>query len=185
MFASLIALTMANHQKVIHFDLGKVDGLTLTADFDVDVHDQLPVLELGYKLHLFAKDSQRRIVDRKDVDLYLCFREPNSLIVEDRFKKGYKQVFVSLQYGGIVSYLFAFKNRKFYTAFASNAGRVYTRALKSRPGTWLIEESDNVIHYTILEGNAGNGRKGNMEYAKWRISPRTKPILHVSTGPAE
>ena len=103
MVASLLVALMLHENKVIHFELGQADGLTLTADFSVHIDDSVPANQLAFHAHFYARDSRNQIVDVKHVDLGPCFRKPNSFIVADKFRKGYKQVFISLKYGGISS----------------------------------------------------------------------------------
>lgn len=166
--------------KVIHFDLGRSEGLILAADFDVLIDEDGPVNQLSYKVHFYARNKHKQIVDEKRVDLGDCFRKPNSFVVADKFHKGYKQVFISLQYGGINSYLFAFKNRKFYTAYINDLARIHARVLPSRRHAWKIEESDNIVHKILNEEDTNSRVKDHMVYQTWIITPRSNPLLKVA-----
>lgn len=181
----LVALSFLPFElKTKHFDLGSVDGLSLTADLDIKVsYDQDSPKFYGQLFHVrfVAKGPSGQIVNEKQVDLGQCFRSPNSLIVEDRFGAGYKQFFISLQYGGISSYLFGFRDRKFYTAYMNNQARIIVQPLPSKNGTWRIKESDNMVHKSLFPDEANGGRTGNMDWMIWRLGPRSRPMLKLAS----
>ena len=183
MLTCLLAHDILRH-KVDHFDLGQTSGLELTADFDVDIDENGPVNQLAYKVHFLAKNKDGQVVDEKRVDLGRCFRKPNAFVVADKFHQGYKQVFISLQYGGVSSFLFAFKNKKFYTAFLNDQARVHVRVLPSSKPVWRVEESDSTWHQTLDEEATNSRVEDKMVYQTWTITPKSKPIVRLAAPEA-
>ena len=138
---ALLALAIGTNQRIVRYDLGKSDGLVLSVDLKLESTYMDPFRDTTYHAHFFAKDKNGRIVDEKFVDLGADTDDPESLVVEDRFHQGYKQFFISLHQGRTASYLFAFRNRKFYTAYICEHGRVNVSVAKGKAGTWKLEES--------------------------------------------
>ncbi len=177
--AALLTVIFALEHKSKHFDLGISNGLRLTLDLEIDIEYSAPFRFLYYKAHFYAQDTNGSIVDEKFVDLGETSDNPRALILEDRFRQGYKQFFISFHLGSTQSYLFAFRNGKFYTAFINNRARVGVRALPGKPGTWVLEESEARKWAGRVERKPNVRITKSAVYTTWLLNSRSNPIIEV------
>lgn len=173
MLATFLVAFSALERKVKHFDLGKVDGLTLSVDLDIDVtYNAAPYITQDYHARFVALDSKGAKIDEKLVNLGTATNKLENFLIEDRFCKGYKQLFISLHYRVTWSYLFGFRNRKFYTAFYGMNGRV----LPSRSGTWKLEDSYPRRGMRVLAAPNVEMTKTSVSWT-WLLTPQSKPLI--------
>ncbi|MBS1703857.1 MAG: hypothetical protein JST12_19495 [Armatimonadetes bacterium] len=162
-----------------HYDLGKSEGLALSLDLDIEVEESAPYKELTYAAHFCARDSKGGIVDEKRVELGMTTDEPEGFHVEDRFGKGYKQVFISLHFASIRSYLFAFKDRHFYAAFVDDCARDNVKVLKSRCGAWKLDVSKARKNY-VREAEHPKAKLTTTSISRtFIVEPDTKPLINT------